>query len=265
MRDFPMCEECASEYGDPSDRRFHAQPNACPVCGPTLFLNPSRPEWEWSPEKETVPRHHRDEDSSRARDEGIVRAAADLIREGRVVAIKGLGGFQLACDATDEQAVVRLRERKHRWGKPLAIMVAGVDEARELAVIGEKEASLLSGTARPIVLVRMREDAAGVAAPSVAGPLPELGVMLPYTPLHHLLLAEVGRPLVMTSGNLSEEPIAMENAEALERLASIADAFLLHDRGIYSRYDDSVTRVRAGSTEFLRRARGYAPYPLELP
>jgi hydrogenase maturation protein HypF len=265
MRDFPMCEACAAEYEDPADRRFHAQPNACPVCGPRLFLNPSRPEWEWSPEKETVPREHREAAASRARDAEIVRAAVALIREGRLVAVKGLGGFQLACDATDEAAVTRLRERKNRWGKPLAIMVTDVDAARELAYVDDEEAALLAGTARPIVLLRARDGADDTIAPSVAGPLPELGVMLPYTPLHHVLLAEAGRPLVMTSGNLSEEPIAMENDEALERLAAIADAFLMHDRGIYSRYDDSVARVRAGGVEFFRRARGYAPYPLELP
>jgi hydrogenase maturation protein HypF len=265
MRDFPMCEECATEYEDPADRRFHAQPNACHRCGPRLFLNPSTPEWEWRPELDTSPRPHHEPAEARARDDAIIAAAVEALRGGRIVAVKGLGGFQLACDATDEAAVRRLRERKHRWGKPLAVMVANLDAARLLCRIGEEEASLLAGTARPIVLLHRLDDTPGGLADSVAGLLPDLGLMLPYTPLHHLLLAGAGNPLVMTSGNLSEEPIAMDNAEALERLGGIADLFLMHDRGIYSRYDDSVARVRDGVVEPIRRARGYAPYPLGLP
>ena len=261
MRDFPMCESCAAEYGDPADRRFHAQPNACAVCGPRLYLDPSD-EWGWSPSAEEAPRPHRDPAAESERTAAIVRAAGDVLRGGRVLAVKGLGGFQLACDATDEDAVGRLRDRKHRWGKPLAVMVPDLEVARSLCEVSDEEAGLLAGTARPIVLLRRR---GGGVAPSVADPLPDLGVMLPYTPLHHLLLAEVGRPLVMTSGNLSEEPIAMENAEALQRLGPIADAFLLHDRGIHSRYDDSVARVREGRVEMFRRARGYAPFPLDVP
>ncbi|GAB4278537.1 MAG: carbamoyltransferase HypF [Coriobacteriia bacterium] len=264
MRDFPMCEECAREYADPADRRFHAQPNACHVCGPRLYLNPSE-EWEWSPEVEVVPRPHRDRDSERARTDAIIAAAARVLAEGRILAVKGLGGFQLACDATDEEAVSRLRRRKNRWGKPLAIMVKDLEAVRTLCEVGEQEEALLAGTVRPIVLLRRKGCPATDVAPSVADPLPDLGVMLPYTPVHHLLVEAAGKPLVMTSGNLSEEPIAMDNAEALERLRDIADAFLIHDRGIYSRYDDSVTRVRAGHFEMIRRARGYAPFPLVAP
>jgi hydrogenase maturation protein HypF len=272
MRDFPMCPDCSAEYGDPRDRRFHAQPDACFVCGPRLFLMPTpdatgveiEPGWAWSPNSEVTPRPHRDRDAERARSDAILTAAARLLREGRILAVKGLGGFHLACDATNADAVRLLRERKHRWGKPLAIMVADADAARALARVDEREEALLTGTIRPVVLLRKRDDTP-LLADGVADGLREIGVMLPYTPLHHLLLAEVGVPLVMTSGNLSDEPIATGNAEALARLAPIADAFLLHDREIHSRYDDSVVRVVTGETELVRRARGYAPYPLPLP
>ncbi len=186
--------------------------------------------------------------------------------------MKGLGGFHLACDATDAAAVARLRERKHRWGKPLAVMVRDLDAARAYCEVDEQEAGLLAGVVRPIVLLRRLEGdfepVPGAPAPlaeGIAGGLVEIGVMLPYTPLHHLMLAMVDGPLVMTSGNLSDEPIATGNAEAIERLGGIADAFLLHDRDIYSRYDDSVVRVVDGIVEPVRRARGYAPHPLSLP
>lgn len=279
MRDFPMCPQCEAEYGDPSDRRFHAQPDACFVCGPRLYLNRSEadgngkavhfdPEWAWSPECERVPRPHRDRSAEAARSDAIVTRAGELLRSGHIVAIKGLGGFHLACDATNVHAVATLRERKHRWGKPLAIMVSDVEAARRLCAVGDKEAELLEGPARPIVLLRRAESASGDArlAPGVADGLAEMGVMLPYTPLHHLLLDLMdGRPLVMTSGNLSDEPIATQNGEALDRLGSIADAFLLHDRGIYSRYDDSVFRVVGDIVEPVRRARGFAPHPIKLP
>jgi hydrogenase maturation protein HypF len=285
MRDFPMCEACAAEYGDPSDRRFHAQPNACPVCGPRLFLNVSGvgattlpADLEWTAASEPVPRSHQDPAASRERTDAVLATAVELLRSGRILAIKGLGGFHLACDATDEDAVCRLRGRKHRHGKPLAIMVPSIEMARELALVGPEEEALLLGIRRPIVLLRLKsalaEDGEGDAslerepvrlAPALAPGLREIGVMLPYTPLHHILLDDFGAPLVMTSGNLSEEPIATGNAEALERLSGIADAFLLHDRGIYSRYDDSVTRVVEGHTEIVRRARGHAPFPLTLP
>lgn len=305
MRDFPMCETCAAEYADPSDRRFHAQPDACFVCGPRLYLNLSsrqepdpsvlkqssppsgaaelraegpgswrsgleyEPEWAWGAEAEASPRPHRDATDEHERADAIIQAVAELLRGGAVVAVKGLGGFHLACDATSDAAVARLRERKHRWGKPLAVMVRDLDEARRYCLVDELEAELLAGAVRPIVLLRRHADATGSSAErladGLADGLAELGVMLPYTPLHHLLLDAVGRPLVMTSGNLSDEPIATGNAEALDRLTPIADAFLLHDRAIHSRYDDSVVRVVSGIVEPVRRARGYAPHPLALP
>jgi len=265
MRDFPMCPECAAEYADPADRRFHAQPDACFVCGPRIYLNADEApdDWRWTPEVQTVPRPHRERLAELGRSDAILAAAVDLLRSGRIVAVKGLGGFQLACDATNETAVARLRERKRRWGKPLAVMLGSVDEARAVCEVSEEEAALLASPAAPIVLLRMRS--AGRLAPSIAPGLRECGVMLAYTPLHHLLLDAVGRPLVMTSGNLSEEPIATGNEEAIERLSSIADAFLMHDRDICARYDDSVTRIGPTGLEFIRRARGYAPFPLELP
>ncbi len=286
MRDFVMCPECAAEYGDPADRRFHAQPDACFICGPRLYLNVTDEsagpgdrllersltgviDATWTPETELLPRPHRDRDAERERSDRIIAAAVEMLLGGRILAIKGLGGFHLACDATNETAVARLRDRKNRWGKPLAIMVPDLATAQKLCEVEPAEHDLLTGTARPIVLLRRkpagRAGADVVVAPSVAGDLVEMGAMLPYTPLHHLLLAGAGRPLVMTSGNLSEEPIAMDNAEALTRLGRIADAFLLHDRPIRSRYDDSVFRVVAGEVEPVRRARGYAPFPLTLP
>jgi hydrogenase maturation protein HypF len=286
MGSFPMCRTCAAEYRDPSDRRFHAQPDACFVCGPRLYLNvlgagrelptpvqgahgePRSEDWVWSAACDIEPRPHRDRRTESRRSAAIVRHAARLLTTGHTVAIKGLGGFHLACDATDSTAVSTLRERKRRWGKPLAVMVRDVDDARRIAEVGPDEESLLTGSVRPIVLLRVRARASGdgpALAPELAPGLAETGVMLPYTPLHHLLLAAVDRPLVMTSGNLSEEPIAMDNAEALARLAPIADAFLLHDRPIHSRYDDSVVRVVQGRTEPVRRSRGYAPFPVKVP
>ena len=288
MWDFPMCPECAEEYGDPRDRRFHAQPDACFVCGPRLYLNPAGenplpqpvaldPSWGWSAEAETSPRSQRNHAAEAARNDAIIAAAAELLADGCVLAIKGLGGFHLACDATNPAAVTALRERKRRWGKPLAIMVPDLEAASAYCEVNDLEAGLLAGSVRPIVLLRRKaiDDRGSLGgspdspptslAPGVADGLTEIGVMLPYTPPHHLLLAEVGVPLVMTSGNLSDEPIATDNAEALERLAPIADAFLLHDRAILSRYDDSVVRVVGDIVEQVRRSRGYAPFPLTLP
>lgn len=282
MRDFPMCAACSAEYEDPADRRFHAQPDACFVCGPRLYLNQSSAtaasavsvdvDWKWAPEREAVPRPHRDRDAEKLRSDSIVDAAARMLTEDFVLAIKGLGGFHLACDATSDAAVARLRERKHRWGKPLAIMVPDIETARRYCEVGELEAELLAGVVRPIVLLKRRPvmgaGSAGTGpalAAGVADGLAEIGVMLPYTPLHHLLLARTGVPLVMTSGNLSDEPIATRNAEAIERLGGLCDALLLHDREIYSRYDDSVMRVVGSVIEPVRRARGYAPHPIKLP
>ncbi len=278
MRDFPMCPECAEEYADPADRRFHAQPDACFACGPRLYLNVNgEPDAEagesaragtgftWHPGLEQVPRPHRDVHAERERSDAILAQAALLLKGGRILAVKGLGGFHLACDATDERNVSLLRQRKNRWGKPLAVMMRDVEEVRTYCEVDPQEEALLTGSARPIVLVRKRIDPPASLARSVSGDLPELGIMLPYTPLHHRLLDAAGVPLVMTSGNLSEEPIAANNQEALERLARIADAFLLHDREIRSRYDDSVMRVIGGTQVPVRRARSYAPYPLAMP
>ena len=242
MRSFKMCPQCQSEYDDPMDRRFHAQPNACPSCGPSLKLvdgagNP-------------VPC------------DDALAAAARFLKEGKVLAIKGLGGFLLACDASSDKAVKLLRERKRRPFKPLAIMVSTLEEVRKHCLVSEKEEELLTSPQCPIVLLRRKEGSP--VSPSVAPNLKYLGVMLPYTPLHHVLLRETGLPLVMTSGNLSEEPIAKDNDEALRRLKGIPDYFLLHNRDIYSRYDDSVAVVELNKPQIVRRARGYAPYPVHL-
>ncbi len=239
MAGFTMCPACAAEYADPADRRFHAQPNACPACGPRLRL--------CTPDGAEVP------------GDALALAAAAL-RAGQVLAVKGIGGFHLCCDATSEAAVALLRARKRREEKPLAVMVADLAAARALAEPGDAEAALLASVERPIVLVRRREGAGLAAGVAPDGPL--VGLLLPYAPLHHLLLAGVGRPLVMTSGNLSEEPIAFEDGEALSRLGGLADLFLLHDRPIASRCDDSVARVVAGRPLVMRRARGWVPRPV---
>jgi hydrogenase maturation protein HypF len=245
MAAFRMCDRCRAEYEDPSDRRFHAQPNACPECGPSVSLLDAHGE------RVVV-----------AADP--VRAGADALREGRIVAVKGIGGFHLACRADDEDAVATLRARKHREDKPFALMAASLGDALELVRLGEAERELLTAPARPIVLAP-RLDGAAVAA-SVAPGAPELGVMLPYSPLHHLLLADSGCTLVMTSGNVSDEPIAFENGDARWRLGSIADLLLVHDRPIETRTDDSVVRVIAGRRPlFVRRSRGYVPASVPLP
>ncbi len=226
MRAFEMCAACRAEYENPEDRRFHAQPVACAGCGPRLSLP--------------------------------LEEAVAALRRGQIVAVKSLGGYQLACDARDEAAVRRLRERKRRPSKPFAVMLAEPDRYCE---VSEPEWALLRSPAAPIVLLRYR----GGLAPSIAPGLRELGAMLPYTPLHHLLLHDFGGPLVMTSGNLSEEPIARDDDEARDRLSPIADLFLSHDRPIAARYDDSVVRWAAGSPRVVRRARGLAPSPVRLP
>jgi hydrogenase maturation protein HypF len=249
MRVFPQCDRCLTEYRTPTDRRYHSESNSCPECGPRLWV-------------ETVGATEAME--ARASDSAAcIAVIASRLRDGRIVAIRGLGGFHLAVDATNDDAVRRLRERKAREAKPLAVMVRTVDEARRLGHIGPEEEQLLSCPARPIVLLRVRDES-GLAS-SVAPGLDTVGVMTAYTPLHHLLLDEVGRPLVMTSGNRSEEPIATDNSDARLRLGAIADEFLLHDRQIVARYDDSVVRVTGRGPVFLRRARGYAPLPLRVP
>jgi len=268
MKDFPMCSACQSEYIDPTDRRFHAQPNACFECGPRLYLNWGELDphlsssWTWSALKEKVPRPHRNRDEEAARSNSIILEVVEALHENKVVALKGLGGFQLCCNAKSDSAVDKLRERKHRYGKPLAIMFATLKEVVKYCEINKTEMELLTGSVRPIVLLRLKEDAPQDLAQHIAPGLRELGVMLPYTPLHALVCEEFGGPLVMTSGNMSDEPICTDNAEALEKLSRIADAILLHDRAIYSRYDDSVVRVVNGKVQMIRRARGYAPEPL---
>jgi hydrogenase maturation protein HypF len=242
MAGFAMCPDCAREYHDPADRRFHAQPVCCPVCGPTLSLTAS----EGSPVVGDP-----------------LSTTAELLRDESVLAIKGLGGYHLAADAASETAVAALRARKHRADKPFALMVPDLAAARRLGVVDPASERLLTGAARPIVMLRRRDEAA--IADSVAPGNHFLGVMLPYTPLHHLLLREFGRPLVLTSGNVSDEPIAYADAEATDRLAPIADAFLAHDRPIHIRTDDSVTRVWRGREYPIRRSRGYVPRPLPLP
>jgi len=245
MASFAMCADCAREYHDPGDRRFHAQPVCCPACGPSLALL--------------------DRDGTAAEGDPLAGAAARL-RDGAVVAVKGLGGYHLAADAASEPAVAGLRARKHREDKPFAVMVADVAGARALCRVDPAEEAMLASPRRPIVLLRRGPEGAGTAvAPSVAPGNRSLGVMLPYTPLHHLLLAEVGRPIVLTSGNVSDEPIAYLDGEAVERLGGIADWFLVHDRPIHVRADDSVVRAFRGRELPLRRSRGFAPQPLGLP
>lgn len=270
---FPMCPECAAEYADPLDRRFHAQPDACFDCGPHITWREAGVGDE--PGKAAaLPAVG----TTRETSDAIIDRCVELLACGSIVAIKGLGGFHLACDASNEQAVAELRRRKRRSNKPLAVMARDLADAERLCHVNDVERGLLAGSIRPIVLLRRRAvcESGGspnalALAPSVAHDLPELGVMLPYTPLQHLLLAAaVARgmhALVMTSGNLSEEPIETDDDLAWEHLVAvgIADALLGNDRAILSRYDDSVVRVVDGVVMPVRRARGYAPQPLPLP
>lgn len=273
MDRFPMCPECAAEYANPLDRRFHAQPDACFNCGPHIMWREASVGDE--PGEAAAPLAV---GTTRETSDAIIDRCVELLAVGGIVAIKGLGGFHLSCDASNEQAVAELRRRKRRSNKPLAVMVRSLADAERLCHISDVERGLLAGSIRPIVLLRRRAvcesgdspDALALA-PSVAHDLPELGVMLPYTPLQHLLLAAAEacgmHALVMTSGNLSEEPIETDDDLAWEHLvaAGIADALLGNDRAILSRYDDSVVRVVDGAVMPVRRARGYAPQPLPLP
>jgi hydrogenase maturation protein HypF len=244
MARFPMCAECQREYDDPTNRRFHAQPNACWKCGPKVWLE--------QPDGLTIP------------SEDPILATIERLLRGDVLAIKGIGGFHLSVDACNESAVTKLRQRKRRYGKPLAVMVQDLDVARTLCVLTREEEALLEMPARPIVLARARVG--NGIAPSVAPGIPWLGVYLPYAPLQHLLFADARvMALVMTSANLSEEPIAIDNEEARTRLGEIADAFLMHDREILQRCDDSVAAVVDGAPQLIRRARGYVPLGVELP
>lgn len=258
MAAFPMCPDCTAEYQDPADRRFHAQPNACPVCGPKVWLQDAAGCLL---------------DPTALGAEDAIAAASRLLAEGKILAIKGIGGFHLACDATNPDAVAELRRRKRRYAKPLALMARDLDVIRGYCRVTGQDAALLAGPAAPILLLeRGGSDGAGRGgdplqplAPDVAPGQTTLGIMLPYSPIHHLLLTDWDRPLVMTSGNLSEEPQCIDNADALGRLGQLADCLLLHDRAILNRVDDSVVRVMAGEPRLLRRARGYAPTPLPLP
>jgi hydrogenase maturation protein HypF len=257
MAPFAMCADCAREYEDPGDRRFHAQPNACPACGPRVRLldadgrGMAIPPRIWGSNRQ--PSAH-----------DAIAALAAHLSEGAIAAIKGLGGYHLVCDAANERAVAALRARKHREHRPFALMVADLAAARRLVALDVSAETLLRSAARPIVLAP-RAAGAPVAA-LVAPGAPELGVMLPYTPLHHLLLADfAGAALVMTSGNASDEPIAYRDEDALDRLGAIADLFLVHDREIETRTDDSVVRIARGAPLTLRRSRGYVPAPLTLP
>jgi hydrogenase maturation protein HypF len=256
MRAFPMCPECQAEYENPLDRRFHAQPNACHACGPHVELII----------KDDTPRSY----ARQNKYHNPILEAAHLLASGAILAIKGLGGYHLACDALNAEAVQRLRSRKRREAKPFAVMVADVESAMKLCEIGEAEATLLQSHRRPIVLLRQLPNCP--VAVGVSPAYSTLGIMLPYTPLHHLLLhafAQASTPegiaaLVMTSGNASDEPIAYRDDDACTCLAAIADGFLTHNRDIHTRCDDSVMRVCAGGEQFFRRSRGYAPEPIPL-
>ena len=240
MAVFAMCEDCTREYQDPADRRFHAQPNACPVCGPRLWL----------------------EDGKGTVDvEDPVAETARHLKDGAIVAIKGIGGFHLACDATSDQAVSELRRRKRRAAKPLAVMAKNASQIRRFCSVSEEEEKLLEARSAPIVLLRNGGEA---LSEGIAARQAQTGFMLPYSPLHHLLMAALDRPIVLTSGNLSDEPQAIDNDDARERLSGIADTWLMHDRDIVNRLDDSVMRLDATGAQILRRARGLAPEPLPL-
>ncbi|MEW8349520.1 MAG: carbamoyltransferase HypF, partial [Candidatus Thiodiazotropha taylori] len=247
MRHFPLCEACRSEYENPADRRFHAQPNACPVCGPRVWLADAQ--------GEVIEPTEVGEDA--------IHEASRRLAQGAILAIKGIGGFHLACDGTNKQAVTSLRERKRRHHKPFALMARDCEVIQRYCKLSDTEAELLAESSAPILLLEQLED--NRLPENLAPGQASLGFMLPYSPLHHLLLAGWDRPLVMTSGNMIEEPQCIDNREATERLQPLADLFLLHDREIINRVDDSVVRLVDGEARLLRRARGYAPAPIPLP
>jgi len=251
MAPFEMCPECSREYHDPEDRRFHAQPNACPTCGPQVELLDAK--------GNALP------SSDPGLDPGSdpIAQTLALLKGGKIVAVKGLGGFHLACDAAQEGAVSLLRGRKYREDKPFALMCRDIEVIERICVLDDASRELLASKERPIVILPKRPDAA--VAGSVVPGQGTLGAMLPYTPLHHLLLSDGLASLVMTSGNMSDEPIAYKDAEAVKRLGGIADSFLVHNREIRTRCDDSVVKPFRGKQTFLRRARGFVPFPLRLP
>ena len=244
MKGFQMCPDCQREYEDPANRRFHAQPNACPICGPQL-------EW-WNSNGKPL-----------AQKNEALKSTVEALRMGHIVALKGLGGFQLLVDARNEDAVQKLRQRKHREEKPFALMFPSIEAIRAVCEVSALEERLLESPEAPIVLVQILSGGLNASiTPGVAPNNPFLGAMLPYTPLHHLLMADLGGPVVATSGNLSDEPICIDEHEALERLGGIADFFLVHNRPIVRQVDDSVARIMAGRELVMRRARGYAPLPI---
>ena len=246
MKKFEMCPECAAEYQNPLDRRFHAQPNACPLCGPTLEL--------WNDKGHGIAEKH-----------NALLQAVESIRAGKIIAVKGLGGFHLMVDACNDEAVRLLRRRKHREEKPLALMFPSLDAITLECNVNEFEARLLLSPESPIVLLKAKQEMRnGTLASSVAYANPYFGVMLPYTPLHHILLKQLGSPIIATSGNLSDEPICIDEYEALNRLAGIADMFLVHNRPIVRHMDDSIVRILMERELVLRRARGYAPLPITV-
>jgi hydrogenase maturation protein HypF len=243
MAGFAMCRECDQEYRDPNNRRFHAQPNACQKCGPRVEML--------------------DAEGERMDVKDPIAEAAVILQKGFIIAVKGMAGYHLSCSGFDENVVARLRNKKHRWDKPFALMAGDIHQVRQLCQVDLEEEVLLTSLMNPIVLLRKKEPSA--VAESVAPGQNTLGVLLPGTPLHHLLMREVGHALVMTSGNVSDEPIAYRDADAFDRLKGIADYFLLHDRPIHIRSDDSVTRIFMGREFMVRRARGYAPNPIKVP
>ncbi|HHT9112887.1 MAG: carbamoyltransferase HypF [Planctomycetes bacterium] len=242
MSDFRMCHDCSSEYHDPKNRRFHAQPNACPVCGPQLMLL--------------------NNEGFAVQTQDPISTVCTLLHDGKIFAVKGLGGYHIACDALNSKSVFLLRKRKYREDKPFAVMMENIETVNKFCFVNAKEETLLFSTQRPIVLLKKKSNC--TIPHDIAPDNLYLGVMLPYTPLHHLIIRESGLPLVMTSGNVSDEPIAYKDNESLERLKGIADYFLVHDRDIFMRCDDSVVKVVEDKAMIIRRSRGYAPFPLRL-
>jgi hydrogenase maturation protein HypF len=262
MKSFTMCPQCQAEYDDPHDRRFHAQPNACPVCGPQLELWRSGPAKREQNAANVVSKESQPRSAERSYD--ALLAAATAIRAGKIVAVKGIGGFHLMADARNDKAVRLLRKRKHREEKPFALMFPSLETIRTICEVSPLEERLLRSPESPIVLLRKIGNWKSEIGNAVAPGNPYLGVLLPYAPLHHLLMAELGFPVVATSGNLSDEPICTDEHEALERLGGIADVFLVHNRPIVRHVDDSIVRVMLDRELVLRRARGYAPLPITI-